>query len=488
MSLLPCFASADVPQRGGKLIVGVKGGSASDTLDPVLMTAEVSTYMSYQYGNMLFERTPGGEVKGDLVESWEPLEGGKRWDIKLRQGVKFHNGKELTSADVIYSLNRHRGPDTKSGAAALMKSIGDIKAEGPYQLTISLKEPDVGPPYLLAYGLLVIQPKDESPDRGIGTGPYVVDIAEPGKRYILHRNSDYFKPNSAWFDQLEVLVINDDVARISALLSGSVHLITELPPNLVNRLKNTPSLNIVDSPATRFFYFVMQVDQPPFDNPDLRLALKYAVDRETILKDIAAGYGDVGNDQPINSVYPLFSDDIPKRTYDLEKAKFHYKKSGHTGPIVLHTAEVFPGAVNMSTIFQQSAAKAGIVIEVKREPVDGYWENVWLKVPFCVSYWGHHTTEDQALSLPYASDSPGNDAHWHRPEFDKLLAKARGELDPQLRKSLYREAAMMVHDDGGYIVVMFSHNIGGIASTVKGYVSDPFAGLQRATQRCWFEN
>ncbi|MER9896425.1 ABC transporter substrate-binding protein [Mesorhizobium sp. M0119] len=185
----------------------------------------------------------------------------------------------------------------------------------------------------------------------------------------------------------------------------------------------------------------MLVDTPPFDNPDLRLALKYAVDRELILKNIAAGYGEIGNDQPINSIYPFFSDDIPKHTYDVEKAKSYYKKSGHSGPIVLHTSEIFPGAVDMAVIFQQSAAKAGITIELKREPIDGYWANVWLKAPFCTSHWGSLETEDHVLSLPFASDGAWNDSHWRRPEFDKLVAQARAELDPKLRKSFYREAA-----------------------------------------------
>ncbi|MER9896424.1 ABC transporter substrate-binding protein [Mesorhizobium sp. M0119] len=248
--LLPKESSAQSPTRGGKLIVGVKGGSSTDSLDPVLLVTAALASVAYQYGNHLIERTPEGEVKGELAESWEPLDGGKRWVIKLRQGVKFHNGKELTSADVVYSLDRHRGPNSKSPVVALMKRIDDIKADGPYQLTISLKEPDVGLPYLLTQIYLVVQPKDESPDRGIGTGPYVLDKAEPGKLYTFHRNPNYFMPNSAWFDELEVLVINDDSARISALLSGSVHLITEVPPKLVAPLKNAASVNIVSSPST----------------------------------------------------------------------------------------------------------------------------------------------------------------------------------------------------------------------------------------------
>lgn len=486
LGLLPGETSAQSPKRGGKLIVGVKGGSTSDPLDPVLMPSQAAAFVTYQYANWLVTRTPSGELKGELTESWESSGDGKRWAFKLKQGIKFHNGKEFTSADVIYSLDRHRAPGSKSPIANLMKGIDNVKADGPYQFSIVLKEPDAGLPYLLTQIYLVMQPKDESPDRGIGTGPYVLEKAEPGKRFTFRRNTDYFDPDSVWFEELEILIINDDTARISALLSGSAHLITEIPPNLVTRLKTASSLNIVSTPETKLYYFVMQIDKPPFDNPDLRLALKYSVDRDMILKGIAAGYGEIGNDHPLNSVYPLHPKDISQHSYDVEKARYHYNKSGHSGPIVLHVAEIFPGAVDMSVMFQQSAAKAGITIELKREPVDGWWDNVYLKAPFQVSYWGSLTTEDHALSLPYASDASWNDSHFRRPEFDKLLAQARAQLDPKLREDLYKQAATMIHDDGGHIVVMFPHNIEGMSSKLQGYVQDPFGGAAKATQRCWF--
>jgi len=117
------------------------------------------------------------------------------------------------------------------------------------------------------------------------------------------------------------------------------------------------------------------------------------INDDTASDKILFGYGSVGNDMPINSAYPYFSDDFEQRTYDPDKAAFHYKKSGHSGPILLRTADgSFPGAVDASQLFQQSCGKAGIEIEVKREPNDGYWSEVWNKQPFCTSYWGGRPT------------------------------------------------------------------------------------------------
>lgn len=483
----PTAAYAQTPRRGGRFVAGIGTGSSTDSLDPVYLSSVATLFVSYQLGNRLLERTTDGKLAGELAASWEPSDGGKIWTFSLRKDVTFHNGKEFTAKDMVYSLNRHRGPDTKSGAAALMKAITDIKADGPHQLTVTLSAPDVNFPFLMTNAALIAQPDGEDPAIGIGTGPFILDSAQPGVRYNFKRNPKYFRPEQPFFDELELLIINDGTARMSALLAGSTQYASDLTPNLVVRIKDSSSVKIDMADTTNFRYFVMQTNQAPFDNPDLRLALKYAVDRNLILKTVFAGYGTIGNDNPINSVYPLYSE-LPQHTYDPDKASFYYKKSGHSGAIDLYTADsVFPGAVNAVEIFQQTAGKAGIIINPKRVPDDGYWSDVWMKKPFCVSAFGSLATEDQAFTQPFASDSPWNDGNWYRPEFDKLLVQAKSELDVEKRKALYHEAAKMIWEDGGHITLMFSKSINGLAKNVQGFVGDHFHGEAKNFARCWFE-
>ncbi|MFB9984735.1 ABC transporter substrate-binding protein [Mesorhizobium kowhaii] len=485
--VLPATAFAQTPRRGGKFIAGVKGGSTTDTVDPTNMPSQVPLFVSYQLGNRLLERTTDGKLASELAESWEPSDGGKTWTFILRKDVTFHNGKEFSAKDMVYSLNRHRGPDTKSGAAALMKAITDIKVNDPHQLTVTLSAADVNFAYLMTNAALIAQPEGEDPAKGIGTGPFILDSAQPGVRYNFKRNPKYFRPEQPLFDELEILVINDDMARVSSLLAGSTHFASELTPNIVGRLKSSPSVKVDVADTTTFNYFVMQTNKAPFDNPDLRLALKYAVDRNLILKTTQAGYGTIGNDNPINSIYPLYSE-LPQHSYDPDKASSYYKKSGHSGAIDLYVSEsVFPGAVNAAEIFQQSAAKAGITINPNRVPADGYWSDVWMKKPFCASYFGSLATEDQAFTQPFSSVSPWNDGNWYRPEFDKLLAQARSELDTEKRKSLYHDAAKMVQEDAGHITLMFSTSINGLAKNVQGFVGNHFHGEAKNFGRCWFE-
>jgi peptide/nickel transport system substrate-binding protein len=234
----------------------------------------------------------------------------------------------------------------------------------------------------------------------------------------------------------------------------------------------------------------MQCITPPFDNNDLRLALKYAIDRKEMVDKILRGYGSIGNDFPINAAYPLFSDDIPQRTYDPDKAKFHFKKSGHEGPVVLRTSDVaFPGAVDAAALYQQSCAKAGITLSVKREPGDGYWSEVWNKKPFAASYWIGRPTQDQQYSTVYLSTADWNETRFRDPSFDKMVVAARAELDPAKRKAIYRDMALIIRDRGGAVIPMFNDWIDAVSDKVKGYKPMPAGELMSglALVSCWLD-
>jgi peptide/nickel transport system substrate-binding protein len=124
----------------------------------------------------------------------------------------------------------------------------------------------------------------------------------------------------------------------------------------------------------------------------------------------------------------------------------------------LHAADAaFEGGLSTALLFQESAAKAGIDINVVREPDDAYWTNVWLKKPFCLSYWNGRPTEDWMFSLVYAADAAWNDAHWKNDRFNQLLLAARAELDEAKRREMYYEMQAIVRDDGGTIIPMYAN-------------------------------
>ncbi|MGK6315169.1 ABC transporter substrate-binding protein [Neorhizobium sp. DT-125] len=468
-------AEAQQPKKGGHLKLGLEGAAATDSRDPAKALSQFMFVVGRCWGDMIVESEPlTGKPVPALAESWEPSPDAVTWTFKIRSGVKFHNGKTLTVDDIVATLKRHTDEKSESGALGVMKSIKDIKADGG-NLVLTLTEGNADLPLLLTDYHLVVQPNGgvDDPNAMIGTGPYKVASFEPGVRATFEKNADDWRSDRGFVDSVELIAMNDATARIAALSSGQVHYINRVDPKTVALLKRAPTVEILSTSGRGHYVFIMHCNTAPFDNNDLRLALKYAMDRENMVKTILGGYGKVGNDFPVNSTYALFPEGIEQRAYDPDKASFHYKKSGHSGSVLLRTSEVaFPGAVDAAVLYQQSAKKAGINVEVKREPGDGYWTNVWNVQPFSTSYWGGRPTQDQMYSTAYLSTADWNDTRFQRPDFDKLLLEARSELDEAKRRDMYRTMALMVRDEGGLILPMFNDFVNAASKKVKGYVHD----------------
>lgn len=478
------------PVKGGMLRMGGNGGESTNSLDPALAASDIPINVMYTFGDTLVRVTPEGMVEPRVAESIEASADAKTWYFKIRKGVEFHNGKTMTPDDVIATVARHSNEESQSGALGIVKGITSMKADGD-TVAFELETGNADFPYLMADYHLQIQPNGgmDDPAAGIGTGPYTVEINEPGIRHGFKKFANHWDDSIGHVDEVEFLVINDTTARISALKSGQVHIIDRVDPKVAGLLRRSTELTVRNVSGRGHYVFIMHVDTPPFDNPDLRMALKLAINREQMVDKILRGYGGMGNDFPINAAYPLFDESIPQRTYDIEAAAEYYKKSGHDGtPIILRTADgAFPGAVEAAQLFQESARAAGIPLEIKREPNDGYWSEVWNKQPFCASYWGGRPVQDQMYSTAYLSTADWNDTRWKRDDFDALLFEARAELDQVKRKGLYSQMGNMLRDEGGVICPMFNDFVDAVSNKVGGYVDDPNGGTMNGyfASRVW---
>lgn len=490
--LLSSAALAAGPIKGGILKCGMQGGESTNSLDPATYSSDVPVSYGRLWGDTIVEVSPEGEIEFRLAESMEASPDAKTWTFKIREGVEFQNGKTLTPADVVATLERHSDENSKSGALGIVQGIESMAVDG-QNVVLTLKQANADLPYLMADYHLLIQPDGgrEDPAAGIGTGPYRLVENQPGVRHVGEQFENYWDlGNRAHAAEVEILVINDATARLAALQSGQVHFINRVEPKVVDLVKRIPGVTVQNISGRGHYVFIAHVNTAPFDNTDLMLALKYSMNRQEMVDKILQGYGSVGNDFPINASYPLFSDDIEQRAYDPDKAAFHFKKSGHDGPVLLRTSDVaFPGAVDAAQLYQQSAKAAGIDIEVKREPGDGYWSEVWNKQPFCTSYWGGRPVQDQMYSTAYLSSADWNDTKFFRPDFDEIIIDARAELDNAKRKEMYRIAAVMVRDEGGLILPMFNDFIDATGPKVGGWMSDGNGGMMndKALSKCWLE-
>jgi peptide/nickel transport system substrate-binding protein len=296
-------------------------------------------------------------------------------------------------------------------------------------------------------------------------------------RSLATRNPNYFKNGLPYVDEIEWFAITDGIARLNALLSGDVHMILELDPKALKRVASTPGVKAVSTPAGQYIDFVMMCDRAPTDNLDLRLGLKYLIDRERVVKSVYKGYAQMGNDTVVPPSDRFYCDSIPIRPYDLDKAKYHLKKSG-VKEIELHTAEACGvGAIEQALMLQQAALKVDFKITIKRDPSDGYWSSTWMKFPFHMSGWSAKATSGIFLTITNKSDAPWNESQWKNKKFDQLLLASNSETDYAKRKEMYCEMQQLIYDTGGTIIPAFSDFIDGISEKVKGLKPLPLAGL-----------
>jgi peptide/nickel transport system substrate-binding protein len=465
-TLLAEAGVAAEPKKGGSAKFGLAHGATTDTMDPAAYP-DTGTQVPFwgSMSNSLTEVDSKGNITMDLAESMEPSDGAKTWVCKLRKGVTFHNGKDFTADDVIASFRYHMGKDSKSAAKAVLEAVTDMKADDKQTVIFKLSGGNADFPYVVSDYHIPILPvgADGAADwkSGVRTGPFVYGSYEPGVRAKLKRNANYHKSGKPYFDDVEFITISDVTARTNALTTGEVHWMSRADLKTLGLLARNPDVAITEVTGYGHYVFPMDVTQPPFDKVEVREALKWAINRDDINKKVLLGHGVVGNDTPIAPSVKFAADPKPRHGYDPEKAKSLLQKAGLSNlKVNLSVADTaFNGAVDAAVLYQEHAKAAGIDINVVREPNDGYWDNVWLKKPWCADYWGGRPTCDWMFTVVYAKGAAWNETKWANPRFNDLLVIARAETDEKKRADMYAELQQLVHDDGGALVLVFNNYV-----------------------------
>ena len=459
---------AATPKKGGRLRVGLTGGATTDVLDPGQILDLYMIHLLFgQVRNSLTEVGPDGQLRGELAESWDASPDAKIWHFKLRQGVEFHSGKSFTSEDVVASLNHHLGEDSKSAAKGILSGVVSVKADGKHGVKVELSGGDADFPFLMTDYHLNMCPanKDGTIDweSGDGTGGYVLKQHDPGVRSFTTRNPNYWKEGFAHFDEVEITQIGDPTARSQALQTGAIDVMNNVPTNTVHLMKRVPDISIRATTGNKQITLPMHTDTAPYDDVNVRTAIKLIIDREQWLEKVIRGYGELGNDNPIGpaNIYRATTDELPQRMYDPEKAKWHLKQAGLSKLDIQFSASDtgFGGALDAAQLMADTATAAGINVEVIREPNDGYWSNVWMKKPFSACYWSGRPTENWIFSQIYHSEASWNDTNWKNADFDRLLLEGRAELDPDKRRAIYVEMQQILHNDGGLLLPLFQSDV-----------------------------
>ncbi|MBC6440974.1 MAG: ABC transporter substrate-binding protein [Rhodospirillales bacterium] len=451
------------PMHGGHVTIGCDGGAAVDSFDPLkAQGADHITQAAFCRFDTLTEPGPDGSPMGSLAESWDVSDDGATWTFKLRE-AEFHNGKTVTAADVVYSLNLHRSEDNLFAEGKnIIGALGEIRADGPDTVVMVQNEVNFDlPTHLTAFGLLIGPEGTTDWETAPGTGPYALEEFEPGINFIGAKYANFYRDDQGYFDSVEILNIDDPASRSSALLGGSADVIGQPDARTAGLLGQTSGYSLLEVPGTQHYTTAMRTDLDPLTDNNLRLAVKYGIKRQEIVDKIFGGYGYVGNDHPIGRNTQFFNTDLPQREYDPEKAAYHLKQAGFDSiDLTLSASDgAFAGSVDMSVLMAESMKEAGINVTVDRAPGDGYWSEVWRVAPWCCVYWSGRPTVDWMLTSTYVSSSSWNDTYFKNEHFDSVLAAARGEPDETLRREMYFELQEILNMDGGTTVVAFASSL-----------------------------
>ena len=476
-------AMAMTPKKGGRLKFASDLHGPNDTLDPGLNTSTIDYTRSRSHYNSLCQINDDLSTRPELAEEYSANGDNSVWTFKLRKDVKFHDGTPFTADDVIYTMGRHYGEKSTSVAKPLVADVKEWKKVDSHTVEAILTGPNPDLPVILGMPMFkIIKDGTSEFQNPVGTGPFTLKEFKPGVRSLHVRNEHYWR-EGAHVDEIEITAITDKVARTSALLSGDIDLMQALDPKAIKSVEGTDGVGVWSVASGAYFGICAMTNSTPGDNPDFVKALQYIQRRKKIVKSVLKGQGTVGNDHPINIAYGAdHCSELPQREHDLDKAKFHLKKSGITGA-ELNVAEVAPGMTDICLLAQREAQKIGLDLKIKKVPNDGYWGAVWMKTPLNVVTWNMRPTANTMMNLAFAPDAPWNDTLWKSERLGKLLAEVRGVKDAAKRHEMYCEMQRIISvgsDDlppSGMVIPAHRNYVDGKSDKVEGIGRMPLGSL-----------
>ncbi len=443
--------------------------SELDSLDPWQSEAADTEAVMYNVFEGLVFYNDKGELIPQLAESYEISEDGLVYTFKLRDDVLFHNGEKMDADDVIYSLGKLSGlidGEALLSEFELVETLGKIDE---HTVAVHLKEKNAA---FLAACVEPILPENytEQAQKPIGTGPFKFVSYEPAQKVVLTKNEEYYDDNRrAKIDGAEFYIMTQPTAIINALLTGQLDF-AGVDPKSVAQFDGT-GFKIESSPQNMVQLMAMNNGVEPFDKPEVRQAISYALNREQIVAAVANGYGTVltSNMSPMMTEY--YNDELNPYNQDLVKAKSLLTKAGY--PNGFDTSITVPSNyqfhVDTAQVVVNQLAQIGIQAEIKQVEWGVWLDEVYKQANYdmtIIGFAGKINPYD-VLSR-YQSDYKRNFIRFNDKEFDRLITEARVETNKEKRIQLYKDAQAILNEQAASAYIMDPHLTFVVNDNMKG--------------------
>jgi peptide/nickel transport system substrate-binding protein len=484
--------------------VFISGGDLPATLDPAqTLDVQATQWALNVYDNLYrYEGNPA-KMEPWLATGHTVSADGLVWEFKLREGVKFHDGSELTADDVVYSVQRLLAIG-RAPAAPFLPILKPDSVEAPERYTVrfTLAQP-YGPffsmmPTIAIVNPRVIKPHEENGDWGAkwlasndaGSGAYKFIHAGyvPLEKADLERYDDHFfgwSDNPRAVKRIEWRPAKVTSTRVLALLNGSLDMTDSfLPVDQVERIDKSSNAHVAKNVTLRLLMIRMNNTKPPFDNTDARKAFAHAFNYDGFINEIVKGNA-VRNPVPLPNNIWGFPKDVAGYDYDLKKAKEHLDKAGKEGapikrPIEMHVQQPLEQTVQAGQLFQSDLANIGIDLKLVNDTFANLTSSasrpettpdVWI-------HWvsAYYLDPDNWIGQMYDSRFHGTwkASCWYKnAEVDELLRKARFTNDQEARAPLYEEASRLIVADSPDIWIYNMVEVCGLSNRVQGFKHCP---------------
>lgn len=460
-----------------------------DSFHPHQSIAAATAEIAFNIYEGLVKAAPDGSIIPALASEWKIEEDGLLYSFVLREGVKFHNGRELTPEDVIYCLNRLRDPEVVAKARDY-SHIKSITSEG-NTVIIRLHQPDAALLAALTEFGAAIYPKeaeDQLSTKPVGTGPFVLTSWQPNSKLVLERFADYWNKELPKLNQVTLQIIPEAATAVSNLLTGHVDLIPRLEAEYLQQVEGNAKLKIIDSPMALVQLLAINNARAPFDDLRVRQAINYAVNREQIIQGAAWGKG-----QPIGSnlspaMGTWYQDLTGYYEYDPAKAKQLLAQAGYPDGFsaTLYLPAPYPLHRSAGEICADQLADVGINLDIQVIEWATWLEKVYSNRDFELTVIGFDGRLDPHTVLGrYQSTSSRNFANFNDQEYDQLLMQGLRETNPESRKAIYHRLQTILAEKASNVYIMDPSQLAVMQKNVTGWRNYPvyvldLAPLQRA--------
>ncbi len=450
-------------------------------LDPHVASTVSSFHVLANVVESLTTNNDDMELTPLLATGWSQSEDGLTWTFTLREGVSFSNGAAMTSADVVFSMNRILDPATGSGRVASVGGPGTVwTAVDDHTVTVTTPNPNAILPTLLSARSTAIVHPDSVDENGvivvpIGTGPFTIENLDGTISMTLVKNEDYWQEGLPKLDAVEITVIQEDAAREAALLGGEVDFITAVAPQAVQALQDNPDINVLVSPALAYKYIGLNLMREPLNDHRVRQAIAYAINRE----DLCAA-GDFGlctplYGGPIDTASPWHFDYAPY-SQDIDKAKALLAEAGYPDgfEMELMPTSTYQDTVRQAQVLQAQLAAIGITTTINAPE----WAE-WLELEGNFMYdgyicsWNGLIDVEQYYYLQHRTDEVFNFTGYSDPAFDELVDAGRQVADFDERYAIYEEANRILVDAVPYVYFYNPAFVRAMSPSVQGYALRP---------------